>query len=166
MSWLRRVGCSAVAWAVAMCGCGGQQSQKSNPTEGAYRQVSAPVELIAQARPPIPDIPVPVGFKLDEGRSRNFAAGVYRYVDHLYKGGADKFAVARFYKRHMPISRWVLMTDMFAQGNIMLQFEKETQRCQVVASDGDMWNRCYIKVQSWTTGPMGGSAEAGGVSSR
>ena len=108
---------------------------------------------------------MPVGFSLDEGRSRHFAAGGARYVDHLYKGNADKFAVARFYKRHMPISRWVLMTDMFAQSGIMLVFEKETQRCQVSASDGNLWHRCYIKVQLWTTGRIeapGGAGKKGG----
>ena len=95
---------------------------------------------------------MPFGFKLDEGRSRNFAAAGARYVDHFYHGSADKFAVGRFYKRHMPVSRWVLVTDRFVQGDIMLDFEKETERCQIIVSEGGLIASTHIKVQVWTFG--------------
>jgi hypothetical protein len=140
-----------------LAGCNGGGSGQAS--DGAYREVSAPVELVAKSRPPIPDVPVPIGFDLDENRSRNFAAAGLRTVDHLYKGNADKFAVARFYKRQMPISRWVLVTDRFAQGDIILDFEKETEHCSIMIDEGDMWNSVFLKVQVWTSGRIPESPE-------
>jgi hypothetical protein len=147
------------ALGLLVAGCNGSNTVESSG--GAMREVSPPLELVAQARPPILDLPVPIGFELDEGRSRNFAAAGARYVDHLYKGGGDRFAVGRFYKRHMPISRWALVTDMFVQGDIVLDFEKETERCRIVASKGSLFHSTYIKVQLWTTGRIQAPAQKG-----
>ena len=148
---LRLTGLVLAAWLVLLsAGCG--ESEKLETTSGGYREVAPPIELIAQARPPIHDMPIPIGFKLDEGRSRNFTAAGARYVDHLYKGSANKWVVARFYKRQMPTERWTFVTDIFAQGNISLDFERETERCQVTIGKGSLFNPTYIKVQLWTTG--------------
>ncbi len=141
----------ALASAMLLVGCN-NNPQAVDSSSGAYREVSLPAELVAKARPWVADVPVPIGFDLDEGRSRNFAAAGARYVDHLYKGKANKFAVYRFYKRQMPISRWVLVTDRFAQGDITLDFEKETERCVVIISKGNIWHRTNVKVQLWTSG--------------
>jgi len=131
-------------------GC--NNNQTIDRTGGAPRQVEPMMELVARSRPPIPDLPVPIGYKLDEGKSRNFAAAGARYIDHLYKGKADKFAVARFYKRQMPINRWTLVTDMFVQGNVVMEFEKQIERCNVTITDGSIFHPTYIKVQLWTSG--------------
>ena len=167
MTSFRLVGCAVVGSACWLAGCD-NQPQKVEASGGGYRQVPPPIELVAQGRPPISDLPVPVGFNLDESRSRNFAAAGARYVDHVYRGGADKFAVARFYKRQMPISRWVLVTDMFVQGDIMLDFEKETQRCRIIVAEGSMFHSCHVKVQLWTTGriQVPGGAGTKGASNR
>ena len=148
------------ATAVMVSGCN-RQGQTVDTSGGATRQVSAAPGLVAQARPPIPDVPVPVGFRLDQSESRNFAAAGTRYVDHRYKGGDDKYAVARFYKSHMPISRWSLVTDMFVQGNILLDFEKETERCRVMIDDGCLFHASHITIQLWTTGRIPTPAPVG-----
>ena len=83
--------------------------------------------------------------------SGNFSAAGARYVDHVYKGRADKFAVGRFFKRQMPINRWALVTDMFVQGDIMLDFEKDTERCRVTITDGS-FGATAVKVAMWTSG--------------
>jgi len=140
-----------VAAALMLAG-GCNQDQTVDTSGGAARQVSGVPGLVAQSRPPIPDVPVPVGFRLDQAKSRNFAAAGTRYVDHRYKGGDNKYAVARFYKSHMPISRWALVTDMFVQGNILLDFEKETERCRVTIDDGCLFHSSHITIQLWTTG--------------
>jgi hypothetical protein len=134
----------AVASVTLLGGC--EKPQTVDSAGGGYREVSAPTGLVAKARPSIADVPEPIGFKLDERRSRYFAAAGARYVDHLYKGRGDKYAVGRFYKRQMPISRWTLVTDRFVQGGIVLDFEKETERCVVQ----------IIKVQLWTSGRIEG----------
>ena len=121
---------------------------------GAAEKKSEPADQMwAQKRPPIADLPIPVGFKLNEGQSRSFAAAGARYVDHLYKGKGDKFAVARFYKSQMPRNRWVLVTDMFIQGEVVLDFEKETERCRVVLSGGGgLLDRVRLHIVLWTSG--------------
>ena len=143
-----------VASAMLLGGCNKPQAVDS--AGGGYREVSAPTGLVAKARPSIADVPEPIGFKLDERRSRYFAAAGARYVDHLYKGRADKWAVGRFYKRQMPISRWVRVTDRFVQGGIVLDFEKETERCVIQIVKGSLFHPTYIKVQLWTSGRIEG----------
>ena len=140
---------TGIACLVAL-GC--SNTETVDATGGAPRQVSSSLELVAQSRPPVPDVAVPLGFKLDEGKSRNFAAAGARYVDHVYKGPEDKWAVARFYKRHMPVNRWTLVTDKFVQGNIELDFDKETERCQVTIGNGDLFHKTVIKLALWTSG--------------
>jgi hypothetical protein len=108
--------------------------------------------MVALSNPPIPDLPIPLGFDLDESHSRSFSAAGARYIDHVYKGREDRFAVARFYKRQMPVNRWTLVTDMYIQGDIMLDFEKESERCRVIVTKGSLWHPTYIKVQLWTSG--------------
>lgn len=166
MTALQLAGC--VAAALLLAGCSSNSSPQTVDTSGgAYREVSAPAdELIAQRQAWIADVPVPMGFKLDESHSRNFAAGGARYVDHLYKGKADKFAVARFYKRQMPVVRWVLVTDMFVQGENIMDFEKDTERCRIVVTQGGWMNPTSIKVQLWTSGRIEPSKEGKGNSKR
>lgn len=149
-----------LAAGVVVAGCNTGPRRLEN-TAGGPREVVTTMELVARAIPPIRDLPVPIGFKLDEGRSRNFRGGTARYVDHLYKGGADKFAAARFYMRHMPIQRWVLVTDMFVQGDVMMDFKKESESCRVIVSDGSLFNPTYIKITLWTSGRIQSPAGAG-----
>jgi len=151
--------CVAAA-AVLVSGCN-RQGHAVDTSGGVTRQVSVAPGLVAQARPPIPDVPVPVGFRLDQRKSRNFAAAGTRYVDHRYRGGDDKYAVARFYKSHMPISRWALVTDMFVQGNILLDFEKETERCRITIDDGCLFHASHLTIQLWTTGRIPTRAPVG-----
>jgi hypothetical protein len=151
MSGLRLAGCLAAASVVVWAGC--NRTQTVEGTGGAYREVTSPSsEMIARGGAPISDVPVPLGFELDESRSRNFAAGGMRYVDHVFTGSGERFAVARFYKRQMPISRWVLVTDMFVQGENILDFEKDTERCRIIVGRGSLFHPTLIKVQLWTSG--------------
>ncbi len=142
---------SAAGLVLSLTGCSSDPG-KLETTSGGYREVASPIELIARASPPIHDLPVPIGFKLDEDRSRNFTAAGARYIDHLYKGSADKWVVARFYKRQMPTNQWTFVTDIFAQGDVRLDFERQTERCQIIIGKGSLFHPTYIKVQSWTTG--------------
>ncbi len=111
-------------------------------------------ELIARSRPPISDLPIPVGFKLDESKSRNHESGGFRHIYHVYTGAGDKFAVKRFYERHMPISRWVLMSYRFGTGKIIMDFEKETEHCDIRITHGGWFRRVKIEVEVWTIGPI------------
>jgi hypothetical protein len=129
-----------------------ETGKKSGPSES-----SNSMELIAQPDPPILDIPVPIGFELNEDRSRHRRAAGIRFVDHMYVGRAEKFAVVRFYKRHMERKGWSLMNSQYAQGRSMLSFEKKTagftEECLISISDAGMWNRVQIVVAVGPRGP-------------
>lgn len=148
MDGRRVVGVVLVAAAMAVAGCNSDKKVESSGDSSAQ----APVELVAMARPPIPDLPVPIGFNLDQGRSRNLAAAGIRWVDHLYKGKADKFSVARFYRKQMPLSRWTLVTEMFTKGDLKLAFERQSDRCQITVSDGSLFHPTYVRLELWTAG--------------
>lgn len=126
--------------------------QTVDNTGNAPRQVGVRRALVVKQGSPMRDLPVPVGFKLDERRSRHFRGGSARYVDHVYKGGADKFAVARFYMMQMPVQRWVLVTDMFVQGQVTMDFRKESESCRVTVSGGGALSSTQIRVTLWTSG--------------
>ncbi len=150
---MRPIAIAAASLAAALvfpAGC--NNSSTVDASSGAPRQVQIIVPLVAQSRPPIGDIPVPIGFKLDENKSRDYALSGARFVDHVYKGNRDKLATKRFYERQMPINRWVLSTSMFVRGDITMDFEKETERCRVIITNGGMLSSTYIKVQLWTSG--------------
>lgn len=133
-------------------GCNNKPQMVDSST-GAPRAVEAAEEMVAMSHSPVADVPVPVGYDLDEGKSRSFAAAGARYIDHLYKGGGDKFTAVRFYKRQMPANRWALVTDMFVQGDIVLDYEKDTERCRIVVTDShNIFAPVEVKVQLWTSG--------------
>lgn len=142
----------------ALGGCAKEQT--IDASSGAPREVDAAGgELVGQSRPPVLDVPVPVGFTLDEGQSRNYNLAGARLVDHVYRGGADKFAVKRFYERQMPTYRWTMVTAVFAQGDMTLDFERDCDRCRIAISTGGLFQRTTIRVYLQTTGridPPGG----------
>lgn len=140
----------AALWSASLAGCKGSGMTIGMEPPGQSPTAGPTPELAGQAQPPIADLPVPAGFRLLEGRSRNFTAAGARYADHVYHGWADKFAVARFYKRQMPISRWALVTDMFVQGSIILDFEKDTERCRITVKDSLVTTT--IEAAVWTSG--------------
>lgn len=115
--------------------------------------VDASGELIPQARPAIEDVPMPMGFKFDDSRSRNFVAPGMRVIDHVYTGSGDKFAVARFYRKQMAAGGWLVRPETNAQGVVTLEFEKETDICRVILEDAGMFkNNTEIKIQVYPHG--------------
>ena len=152
-TWI--TGMCVVAVLISAAGCGNPQIVDAS--SGAPKQILPMSDLVARSQPPIPDLPVPIGFKIDENKSRDYSFSGARFVDHVYKGDANKLRVKRFYERQMPINRWAITTSMFVRGDIMLDFEKETERCRVIISDSTfLWifHATYIKVQLWTSGRL------------
>jgi hypothetical protein len=139
--WMAPAGCTSGT----LGGNGGSAPPPGGPPAAADAAGPMP-ELVSMSRPPIADLPVPIGFDLSETRSRNLAAAGARFVDHVYTGRSDKFAVWRFYKRLMAINRWVLVTDKFIQGEIQMDFEKEAERCQVTILNGGFLQPTVVKI--------------------
>ena len=131
---------SLLAAACALSGCA-WFSGESNPG----------VELAAVAKPPVADLPVPMGFILDEGNSRSNDSGVARFVDHLYTGSASKFAVSRFYKKAMVARKWRFVSETFSLGDQNLRFERPGEKCSVFISSGSWLHPTKLKLQLWTS---------------
>ncbi len=156
----RRWSVAAVLVACGFAGCARttvyRPDQRTvDSSSGAPVEVAPETRLVAKSRPPIPDVPVPLEFGLDEGRSRNFAAAGTRYVDHVYEGSADKFSVGRFYKKHMPVNGWTLVTDMFVQGRIIQHYEKDMETAHLTIYDaGGLGGGTKVELQLFTSGRL------------
>jgi len=127
---------------LAGCVCGCEAGLSSDPpsygagagsTSDANRAASGPrvAGLIPQSRPPIPDVPVPIGFKLAEQISRNYESAGARFVDHTYEGHADKFQIERFYANQMPLKGWTLLGRQMVRGTFLMRFEKKDEYCEI-----------------------------------
>ncbi len=112
--------------AVLLTGC----TQGEKPPEGTV------ATLAAQPMPPIADVPLPEGFKLDAGKSWSWVGASQRAVHHLYEGKVDKFATIGFFKQQMPAAKWNMTRDDFTRGTAYMEFEKNGERCIVQISKG------------------------------
>ena len=147
MAWQRMIGLLAVA-ALALVGC--QQQQTVDASSGAPRLVQPVSEMVAQAGSPIPDVPIPMGFKLDASKSQSDSAAGVRFMDHVYTGRAEVNDVERFFKRQLPVNRWTLVMERYIRGYTVVFFEKDTERLRIQIS-GNFWSTT-VEVQLWTSG--------------
>jgi hypothetical protein len=104
--------------------------------------------LVAQSSPPVADLPVPVGFKLDESKSRNYESSGVRFIDHTYRGrGAVKDAVVKFYRRQMSNKGWNLRGSQMVRGTVLLRYEKGNELCDVrIRSENPPLRNRYVEV--------------------
>lgn len=124
----------------AGCGGSGSAAPMAGSTGGAPTEVDVPdrplrAGLFPQTRPPIADLPVPVGFKMVEATSRHDVTGGIRTVDHTYKGRDDKTQVERFYHHQMPMLGWTVQDSDMVAGTHTLWFAKGSERCAVRISE-------------------------------
>jgi len=93
-----------------------------------------PKKLVPQQQLAKSDIPVPSGFTLDEASSEDKSSAASRYIRHVYLGTADNQLVRAFFREHMPVEKWTLLSDEMKQGQYVMQFEKEHESCEVTIS--------------------------------
>jgi len=109
------------------------------------QQTYGPVHLAPSSRPFERDVPVPIGFSFIESASEDASSGSRRlYLRHTYAGQADKISVRNFYREHMPLARWVKVSDGNVKGVYTLQYRKDAEWCSVQVSD---WNGARGGVQ-------------------
>jgi hypothetical protein len=108
-------------------------------------------DLGARAYAPLPDVPVAEGFELVELRSRTLDNGQLRFVDHMYQGRGDKFAVERFYEKQMPISGWTMEGKQFVQGRGTMDFVKGSEHCRITYYDESL-GKTAVLVTIWPLG--------------
>jgi hypothetical protein len=126
--------------AMVLGGCdgfGGSSSTKNNLNSTSADDATANAatitgtNLIPAPRPPVPDLPVAIGFKMNESISRNYESAGARFIDHTYEGQADKFDVERFYRQQMPLKGWTMRGSQMVRGDFLMRFEKGSELCEV-----------------------------------
>jgi len=128
------VGLVVLAWvSIGMTGC----------------QSSQPGPMTAQTRSPIPDVPLPLGFKLKELRSRSWTSGSLRFVDHLYYGKGDRVNVVDFFEKQMPVNGWAQLCNQFTQGRSSLDFAKSGENCRITVFRDGRFSSTSVQIAIW-----------------
>jgi hypothetical protein len=148
-------------WALAagaclVAGCPGPNAGAPNGSGNGALVDST--ELAAQARPPIPDVPMPVDFRYVEDRSYSWAAPGARTIVHVYHGPKDKFAVARFFRKQMPLAGWGLVNESDGWSVKTMDFTKANEICRITLQDGGLFVKTEVRVQ---VGPGPRAGESG-----
>ena len=126
---IRLLTISGVILLASLTAC--QDSNRIAVDPNAPGAPGAVVGLLPAAPPPISDVPVPAGFKLQESISRSYSSAGSRYIDHTYKGDADKVDVTAFYRKYMPGKNWTFRGSQMIRGTIHLRYEHPTEFCDV-----------------------------------
>ncbi len=134
-----------------LAGCEGGGPSLAGPlvgdNDGGSAKVRSEVGLVPRARPPIPDLPVPVGFKLVESVSRDYESDNLRFVDHTYRGDAALVQVKRFVNEQMPRKGWTLETSQFVRGVHTLRFRKgEELAVAEIAMDQNLFGQTTARL--------------------
>ena len=146
---------TAVAAVVLAAGCGGSSTIGSTDV-GDDPMVILP-SLVPMSNSPIPDVPIPLGFEIGEKQTLEFGAGAARYLQHIYKGKADKWELKRFFRQQMQANRWQFVTYMLAAGEFSLEYEKDNERCRIMIADSGglhLLHPTQIRIRLWTSGPI------------
>lgn len=137
-----------LAWTLVLGAAGllaGCPSSSTEPGNGP-----APTELAPMAIPPIPEVPLPVGFRLIEDRSLSMIRPGVQMIAHTYRGPADKYAVRRFYWKQMPLSGWVRRSENDVHSVAVMDWDKEGGDCRITIQDGGLFDKTEIKIEVHT----------------
>lgn len=79
--------------------------------DGEYLPKRVGPGLVAATESPIPDVPMPIGFKPVVSQCSSSFDGVARTVAHVYQGRARAAEAVLFYRQQLPLFNWE-PTDM------------------------------------------------------
>ena len=150
-----------LAATMGFAGCEQNTVQVDNTT-GAPQQVTGPERLVARARPWVVDVPVPVGFDLDDSQSFAQVTGNVRYVSHNYKGRKGKDLVASFYCEQMVTNhKWRQDGVWKSLGTWRLHFAKGIERCDITINE-NFWGISTAHVEIYPITQSNPSGNTGG----
>jgi hypothetical protein len=75
--------------------------------DGEYLAKRVGPGLVAAVDSPIPDVPMPIGFKPVVSQCSSSFDGVARTVTHVYQGRARAVEAVLFYRQQLPAAGWV-----------------------------------------------------------
>ena len=88
--------------------------------------------LVARTDHPIPDVPVPAPFAIDRGESLDHTSPTMRLIRHVYTArSVSPAAVARFYRRQMPIGSWQPLGEVEGGGGRLMAFGRGDEKCLI-----------------------------------
>jgi hypothetical protein len=101
---------------------------------------------------PLEDVPIPVGFDLDERRSRYFAPGNMRFVDYFYKGSLERAKVLAFYRQEMTYAGWERVDERTSVGGtVLMEFDNGIERCEITLSkSSNLFKPTELHIMLWT----------------
>jgi hypothetical protein len=74
--------------------------------DGEYLPKRVGPGLVAATESPIPDVPMPIGFKPVVSQCSSSFDGVARTVTHVYQGRARAAEAVLFYRQQLPLFGW------------------------------------------------------------
>ncbi|MEM1353666.1 MAG: hypothetical protein AAGH88_02160 [Planctomycetota bacterium] len=80
--------------------------------------------LVVSPAPYIPDVPIPVGFKIVASQSSSSFDGRVRTVYHYYQGRANPGETVAFYQAHLPRNQWEFVTTSTGGQTTTLRYVK------------------------------------------
>jgi hypothetical protein len=136
----------------------------SAPSVGPDGRPEVRVGLVPQTRPPISDVPIPVGFNMVESVSRHYNVGAQRFIDHTYQGRESKFDVDRFYRERMPIKDWVPLGNQMIRGKFTQRYEKQGEVAEITIDSknnafGAERTNVSITIRPQQPGPAGNGTD-------
>jgi len=128
--------------------------------DGSYLGYKGGKGLVARSDSPIPDVPMPVGFKPVISRSSSSFDGLVRTVNHTYQGRSNVADAVAFYRGQLPLHQWqfVNRTDN-TDGSTILTFTKGRERLEVYTRQGTLARTLDSSVTTIviTIGPSAGA---------
>ncbi len=129
----KALGCLAVFCAVFLTGC------DTNPVkrvpfkvpvvawsdDGDYLPKRVGPGLVAMEQSPIPDVPMPIGFKPLRTQCSSSFDGSARLVTHVYQGRARTSETILFYRQQLPLYHWQHVDkQVHEDGSMSLHYTK------------------------------------------
>ena len=107
--------------------------------DGDYLGYKGGKGLVAADESPIPDVPMPIGFKPVISKSSSSFDGVVRTVNHVYQGRARHADAVAFYRGILPIHGWqfISRSDQ-TDGSTIQYFSKGRESLEVFTQQGTL----------------------------
>lgn len=104
--------------------------------DGQYLPKEVGQGLVVSPNSPIPDVPMPVGFKAVASQSNWQYDGNVRVVRHVYQGHAEPSDSVEFYQRTLAGHRWALVDIQAIDSATVLRYTKGPEQLTITTKDG------------------------------
>lgn len=111
-----------------MGGCVEDAHVLSLSSDGQYLPPQTGLGLVARPDSPIPDLPMPIGFKVVVDQSLVEVHGISRYVRHVYQGRSSMADATRFYRHHAPLYGWRPVSERAENSQTLMWYVKGDER--------------------------------------